>query len=308
MPEELHGAIVSNEYSILGSKKDIDLTFLRYLSETKYFQETCFHSSTGVHVEKMVFKLDRWFKWEFNFPPKKEQQKIVCILTTWDTAITFTQKLIENSKQQKKSLMQQLLTGRRRLSEFCSDWKTCSLSQLAHVEKGKPLNGDQVVPGQFPVIAGGQTSPYSHNTFTHKNAITISASGAYAGFVAYHKKKFWGSDCSIVQAKSGVDIQFLFFSLLTNQKSIYSLQRGGAQPHVYPKDIARLTIPTPPLDEQKAIAKILTAADALIAQYEAKLAHLQQQKKALMQQLLTGKIRVTPDTPDTSGNACETPA
>ena len=61
----------------------------------------------------------------------------------------------------------------------------------------------------------------------------------------------------------------------------------------------------PPLDEQKAIAKVLSAADALIAQYEAKLAHLQKQKKALMQQLLTGKIRVVPDS---SGNASTTPA
>ena len=61
----------------------------------------------------------------------------------------------------------------------------------------------------------------------------------------------------------------------------------------------------PPLDEQKAIAKVLSAADALIAQYEAKLAHLQMQKKALMQQLLTGKIRVMPDS---SGNAGATPA
>ena len=312
VPEELHGAIVSNEYSILGSKKDLDLTFLRYLSETKYFQETCFHSSIGVHVEKMVFKLDRWFKWEFNFPPQKEQKKITRILTTWDAAITCTQELLENSKQQKKTLMQQLLTGGRRLPGFHSAWEMCALSQLAHIEKGKALNGDQVVPGQFPVIAGGQKSPYSHNVFTHQNAITISASGAYAGFIAYHKEKFWGSDCSIIQSKSGVDILFLFFSLLINQKSIYLLQRGGAQPHVYPNDIALLTIPAPPLDEQKAIAKVLSAADALIAQYEGKLAHLQKQKKALMQQLLTGKIRVTLDTPDatsdTSGDACETPA
>ena len=75
--------------------------------------------------------------------------------------------------------------------------------------------------------------------------------------------------------------------------------------NVKPEDFFAIHMTVPPLDEQKAIAKVLSAADALIAQYEAKLAHLQKQKKALMQQLLTGKIRVVPDS---SGNASTTPA
>ena len=60
VPPELDGAVVSNEYAVLHSDGEIDLRFLRYLSETRYFQQTCFHSSTGVHVEKMIFKTDHW--------------------------------------------------------------------------------------------------------------------------------------------------------------------------------------------------------------------------------------------------------
>lgn len=84
--------------------------------------------------------------------------------------------------------------------------------------------------------------------------------------------------------------------------------RNNGLLNIKPEEFLCATLPVPPLDEQKAIAEVLTAADALIAQYEARLAHLQMQKKALMQQLLTGKIRVTPDTPDTSGDASATPA
>lgn len=88
--------------------------------------------------------------------------------------------------------------------------------------------------------------------------------------------------------------------------------QGSVRDSVSFDALCSLNILLPPLEEQKAIAAVLSAADALIAQYEARLAHLQKQKKALMQQLLTGKIRVTPDTPDatpgTSGDACETPA
>lgn len=74
--------------------------------------------------------------------------------------------------------------------------------------------------------------------------------------------------------------------------------RNNGLLNIKPEDFLRATVPVPPLPEQKAIAEILTAADAVIGQYEAKLAHLQRQKKALMQQLLTGKIRVTPDKSD----------
>ena len=66
--------VVSNEYAVLNSDGQIDLRFLRYLSESRYFQQTCFHSSIGVHVEKMIFKTERWLKWPFNIPPLPDQR------------------------------------------------------------------------------------------------------------------------------------------------------------------------------------------------------------------------------------------
>lgn len=80
--------------------------------------------------------------------------------------------------------------------------------------------------------------------------------------------------------------------------------QGSVRDSVNFDALCSLSILLPPLDEQKAIAQVLTAADALIAQYEGRLAHLQTQKKALMQQLLTGKIRVAPTS---SGHASATP-
>ena len=64
---ELDGAVVSNEYAVLNSDGQIDLRFLRYLSESRYFQQTCFHSSIGVHVEKMIFKTERWLSGHSTF-------------------------------------------------------------------------------------------------------------------------------------------------------------------------------------------------------------------------------------------------
>lgn len=115
VPPELDGAVVSNEYAVLNSDGHIDLRFLRYLSETRYFQQTCFHSSIGVHVEKMIFKTDHWLNWPFNIPPLTQQQRIVEILETAGREVVALTKQVDALKQEKAALMSQLLTGKRRV-------------------------------------------------------------------------------------------------------------------------------------------------------------------------------------------------
>lgn len=115
VPPELDGAVVSNEYAVLDSDGEIDLTFLRYLSETRYFQQTCFHSSIGVHVEKMIFKTDHWLKWPFNIPPLALQKRIVQILDTASRELVLLANQADGLKQEKAALMSQLLTGKRRV-------------------------------------------------------------------------------------------------------------------------------------------------------------------------------------------------
>lgn len=115
VPPELDGAIVSNEYAVLNSDGQIDLRFLRYLSESRYFQQTCFHSSIGVHVEKMIFKTERWLKWPFNIPPLPVQLRIVEVLDTARREVELIAAQIETLKQEKAALMADLLTGKRRV-------------------------------------------------------------------------------------------------------------------------------------------------------------------------------------------------
>jgi type I restriction enzyme S subunit len=230
-------------------------------------------------------------------PPLLEQRKIANILGTWDKAISTTERLIDNSTQHKKSLMQQLLTGKKRLCDdsgkpFESEWEFKPISEIATIKKGKALSSKNLEIGEFPVIAGGKTSPYKHSQYTHEKVITISASGAYAGFVAYHENKIWASDCSVVKENKCSDIQFIYQYLLLNQQKIYSFQSGGAQPHIYPKDIDALKLRVPSITEQQKIASVLSNADKKIELLEQQLTDLKQEKIALMQQLLTGKRRI----------------
>ncbi|EFV2128960.1 TPA: restriction endonuclease subunit S [Escherichia coli] len=233
-------------------------------------------------------------------PPYNEQKKIAQILSTWDKAISVTEKLLTNSQQQKKALMQQLLTGKKRLLDengvrFSGEWRNSTLSMFCNIAKGKALSASDLEVGDFPVIAGGKSSPYSHSDYTHENVVTVSASGAYAGYISYHNYKIWASDCSVVSAKADNLIDYFYQLLLSLQDKIYSLQSGGAQPHIYPKDLNSIPLWVPCVKEQQKIATVLSAADAEISTLEKKLACLRDEKKALMQQLLTGKRRVKVD-------------
>jgi len=124
VPRELDGAVVSNEYAALLPGVDLDLGFLRHLPHSIYFQQTCFHSSIGVHVEKLVFNLEAWLKWPFLLPPLPEQRLIAAVLDAWDEAIATMDRLIVAKRQRKDALLARLLFGSsqpsRRIGEIAA--------------------------------------------------------------------------------------------------------------------------------------------------------------------------------------------
>lgn len=128
--------------------------------------------------------------------------------------------------------------------------------EIISISKGKTITKATAQIGSIPVIAGGQTSPYNHNEYNYTDeTITVSASGAYAGFVWYHNYPVWASDCSVIVSnnKNILLTKFLYHILKHKQDTIYSMQRGSGQPHIYPDDIRMLSIPLPPLEVQEKI-------------------------------------------------------
>lgn len=150
------------------------------------------------------------------------------------------------------------------------------LGDVCDVIKGSPITRDQVVAGEVPVIAGGQQPSCYHNVANRiGETITVSASGAYAGFVAYFEKPIFASDCSTIQPRDHrVLSKFLFRLLKSKQEDIYAMQVGMGQPHVYPKDLVNIQIPLPPLEVQKVIVaeiegyqKVIDGARAVLDHY-----------------------------------------
>lgn len=261
-------------------------------------------------------------------PPIVEQKKIAQILSTWDKAISVTEKLLANSQQQKKALMQQLLTGKKRLGlpagsyEFKitrygsipKDWDYPAIKEICTQVSEK--NSAAV---DHPVLSCSKYDGFVDSLkYFNKKVYSDDLSGyrlihrGCFGFPSNHIEE--GSiglqnlyDTGIVSpiyvvfraSPTKVDNSYLYAVLKTDHyKQIFgaatnaSVDRRGS---LRWKEFNQIHVPLPPLKEQQKISAVLSAADAEITTLEKKLACLKDEKKALMQQLLTGKRRVKVD-------------
>lgn len=129
-----------------------------------------------------------------------------------------------------------------------------NLHEISTIRKGKTITEKTAIDGDVPVIAGGRDSPYNHNESNHPgNVITVSASGAYSGYVWYHKEPIWASDCTVIKSadENKYLTRYLYYCLKAKQADIYKKQRGTGQPHVYMKDLKDFPIPVWSIDDQR---------------------------------------------------------
>jgi type I restriction enzyme M protein len=146
-------------------------------------------------------------------------------------------------------------------------WPTVELGEVCNIEKGTSITKTKVTDGKIPVIAGGQQPAYYHNQSNREGkTITVSASGAYAGFVNYFDYPIFVSDCTTIKTKDEKTLltDFVFSLLKSRQAEIYKFQNGAAQPHVYGKDLAKIKIPLPPLEIQEQIVSELESYQRVI--------------------------------------------
>ena len=230
---------------------------------------------------------------EILLPPLEEQAAIAEALSDVDSLISSLQKLIEKKKAIKQGTMQELLTGKKRLPGFSEEWAYRRVGEICSITKGQIITEKTAIHGNVPVIAGGKTPAFYHNVANRESdVITISASGANAGYIAYHDYPIFASDCSTIESSNQYDVKFIYYALLYHQQELIGMQTGGAQPHIHPKEIGVLMVPHINQEEQRAIANVLSDMDNEIAQVEKKLAKYQQIKQGMMQELLTGRIRL----------------
>ena len=274
------------------AKDRVDRFFILIYLKSKYFKDQIDLMITGgaqpnfgpAHLVKVLIPLP---------PTLAEQNAIAEALSDTDSLIESMEQLLTKKRQIKKGAMQELLTGKTRLPGFHAEWETKRLGEVAPIRKGELITGTTLVPGSIPVVAGGKQPAYFHGRANRfGKTVTVSASGANAGYVAYWDKPIFASDCSTISDGPSYSIEFLFYTLVLRQETIYRAQIGGAQPHIHGKDLAPLALVAPSLREQAAIATVLSDMDTEIAALEAKLSKARQLKQGMMRELLTGRIRL----------------
>jgi len=225
-------------------------------------------------------------------PPIEEQERVCNVLQLWDTAIAKQTALIEKLTLRKRGLMQQLLTGKKRLKGFGGEWKTIELGDaLSYIQPTKYLVVSENYNNTYntPVLTAGKTFilGYTDETtgvFNDLPAIIFDDFTTESKYVTFPFKAK-SSAMKILKAHNS-NLYFMFCAM---QMIKYSI--GGHERHWISK-FSHLTLKVPSLEEQNAIASVLVQSDKEIEIQKQKMARLQEQKKGLMQVLLTGKRRI----------------
>lgn len=247
---------------------------------------------------------------EIILPPLPEQKAIARVLSTADAAIHTTEKLIAQKELRKKWLMQQLLSGKKRLKGFKGKWTTFKMKEIgfipeknaiAKVDNQKLLTvklhtkGIEFNERDKPIISSTGRPYYERN----KGEILIGRQNIHNGGIGLVTDEFDGHICSNAISSFVVNntfsLSFILFYLQypTNYQRIEDYMGGTGQKELSEKQLLEIPIKLPESnEEQTAIAQVLQAADKEISLLKAKAEKLREQKKGLMQVLLTGKVRL----------------
>jgi len=243
-----------------------------------------------------------------------EQRKIAKILSTWDKAISTTERLIDNSKQQKKALMQQLLTGKKRLLDdsgkpFEGEWEYVRAGDIFSTRSNKKHDSDLpilaitqdqgAIPREFIDYNVSVTKESISGYKVVENGDFIISLRSFQGGIEYSRYKGICSPAYVILYPKVAIVDAFYKYHLKSHIFIQSMKsrlegiRDGKI--ISYKYFSEIKLPKPTLEEQEKIASVLSNADKEIELLEQQLADLKQEKKALMQQLLTGKRRVKVD-------------
>lgn len=263
--------------------------------------------ATLLHVQKADIK-----EQQLLVPPLSEQKRIARILSSWDRAISITEKLFTNSQQLKKALLQRLLSGRLRLSGLNTAWKQVPLASCLEGSSlrnaGMSMNVESIrsvnkTEGMIPMREQTIGKSIDRYKLVKPGWFAYNPMRINVGSICrWHSAEdcLVSPDYVVFHCKEQLLGEYLdqFRQSRRWTEFMESAGNGSVRVRIYLEDLNRLEIPLPPLDEQKKIVAVLEDADREIEILKKQLDGLKKEKKALMQQLLTGKRRVKVDEPE----------
>ena len=248
------------------AKDKVDSKYLFYLLSQQLFFDYVMSGAKGCKMPRGDKK--QIMQWGISLPSIDVQRQIVGVLSAIDNKIALNTRINDNLEQQAQALYKQWFVdfefpnedgkpykssgGKMvdsELGQIPEGWRVQTFGDLIKPQKGKNITRAQVTIGSVPVVAGGLMPSCYHNTSnTHCPVVTISASGANAGYVKMYHMPIWAADCSYIDDTISKYVHFAYVFLTYNQTSIYHKQQGCAQPHIYPSHLMELQFICPTLD------------------------------------------------------------
>ncbi len=275
--------------------------YLKYYLLSEKFQRILDEKSTGGTVKGI--KGSTLHKMILISPPLPEQVAIANCLSTWDAAIEKHTALIAQKELAKKALMQQLLSGKKRLKGFSGEWKEVKLGEICNITMGQSpssenynenSNGLPLVQGNADIKNRKTIDRYWTSEITkicEENDIIMTVRAPVGSIALAIQKACIGRGVCSIKAKKENN-NFIYFYLIMIEPSWKTFEQGSTFTAVNSYDIKNIKLSIPSLQEQTAIANVLQCADTEIQLLQNKLTQIKEQKKGLMQVLLTGKKRL----------------
>ncbi len=312
--QNLIGGNVNQHVCIIRSDRNhVNPSFISYFLLSSLGQRQIDSFQAGGNREGLNFGQIRSIK--FPLPPTKaEQEAIAEVLSDVDALIESMEQLIAKKRHIKQGVMQELLTGKKRLPGFWGEWEVKRLGDIATFHKGKGLAKSELDPfGSEPCIHYGELFtkyPESISRILSRTNITVGVFRSIANDVlmptsdvtpnglatasCIHQDKIvLGGDILVIRADPKVlDGTFLSYVIRQLQDQVMQLVTGTTVFHLYGTDMKKFTFLIPPVEEQHAIVNTLDDMDAELTALETRLAKTRSLKQGMMNNLLTGRIRL----------------
>lgn len=313
VPPELDGAVVSNEYNVFLPQDGTNIQMFNLMMQLPHYKRLFYLMSDGVHIEKLLFKTQDWMKRTLAMPLLKEQKKIAEILSTQDKAIELQGRKIEKLKRFKKGCLEKMFPRKgqkvpeKRFPGFTDDWEQRKLGGVTtSYSGGTPTVGvKEYYDGQIPFIRSAEINSESTELFISEKGLNVSSArlvskgdilyalyGATSGEVGRARLEGAINQAILaIKPMDNYDAEYLSQWLRKSKQNIVETYLQGGQGNLSGAIVKELIVDFPSYNEQQIIGQYFANLDRLITLHQRKLEEMKNQKKALMQLLLTGIVK-----------------
>ena len=276
--------VFQRHIAILRPKRNVNARFIYYTMLNPQFYKLV--DKLAIGCSQRTVTLDTLRNIEVNLPDKDIQDKMVGILSLIDEKIDINNNVNDNLEQQIQLIFDYLFP------DVCAGNK--HMGDFIIPKRGKSLLSKNAVHGNVPVIAGGLEPSIYHNVAnTIAPVVTISSSGANAGFVNIWGVPVWSSDSSYIDSEMSRYVYFWYAYLKRHQNNIYNIQTGSAQPHIYPSHISSLPITDLDYKKIENYTEIVSPIFSTITKNHVENQHLQSLRDWLLPMLMNGQATIS---------------